>query len=76
MTKAEEERAAEKEREAIVAWLRHEVAGEATRMILAAGLPGGTRTQRTKNAAFADGCAHAVSMIIKAIENGDHRGEQ
>lgn len=75
MTK--EERAAEKEREAVVRWLRHEVAGEATRMILVAGIPGGTRTQRTKNAAFADGCAHAVSMIIKAIERCDHlRGEQ
>lgn len=64
------------EREKIVAWLRREVAGEATRMMLMAGLPGGTRTQRVKNKAFADGCGHAVTMIINAIERGDHLKEQ
>jgi hypothetical protein len=56
----------------IAAWLRRDVGAEATRMILAAGLPGGTRTERTKRAAFAEGCAHAVTMILKAIERGDH----
>tara|TARA_B100001057_G_scaffold418770_1_gene438201 strand:- start:107 stop:328 length:222 start_codon:yes stop_codon:yes gene_type:complete len=61
-----------KERARVVRWLRREVGGEATRMMLAAGLPGGTRTQRTKNAAFAEGCAHAVTMILNAIERGDH----
>lgn len=60
------------EREAIVAWLRREVAAEATGMMLMAALPGGTRTQRVKNRAYAEGCAHAVSMILDAIERGDH----
>lgn len=66
------ERTAEQERAAIVAWLRLNVAGEATRMMLMAGLPGGTKTQRVKNRSYAEGCAHAVSMVIDAIERGDH----
>lgn len=64
----------ETERE-IVAWLRREVGGEVTRMQLAAGLPGGTRTQRTKIAAFAEGAGHAVTSLIRAIESGSHRKE-
>lgn len=60
------------ETEQIVAWLKRDVADEAMRMMLAAGLPGGTRTQRTKNAAFADGMAHAVKMIREGIERGEH----
>lgn len=63
---------AEQERALIVQWLRTDVGAEATRMILAAGLPGGTRTQRVKSAAFAEGCAHAVTMILKALESGAH----
>lgn len=56
----------------ILEWLRRDVGPEAIRMMLAAGLPGGTRTQRTKNAAFAEGCAHAVKMIADGIERGDY----
>lgn len=60
------------EREAVVAWLRRDVAAEATRMMLMAGMPGGTRTQRVKSRAFADGVGHAVTSIIAGIERGDH----
>lgn len=60
------------EREQIVAWLRNTVGPETVQMMLMAGLPGGTRTQRVKNAAFAEGCADATSKIIAAIERGDH----
>lgn len=60
------------EREAVVAWLRRDLAAEATRMMLMAGLPGGTRTQRVKNRAFADGVGHAITSIIAGIERGDH----
>lgn len=67
-----DEATAEQERAAIVAWLRKSVGMEAGRMILASGLPGGTRTQRVKNQAYAEGCAHAVTQIINAIERGDH----
>lgn len=62
----------EQERAAIVAWLRKSVGMEAGRMILVSGLPGGTRTQRVKNRAYAEGCAHAVTQIINAIERGAH----
>lgn len=65
---------AEKERAAVVAWLR-EKGMDAAHMILMAGMPGGTRTQRTKNAAFADGCAHTVKVIMAGIERGDHHKE-
>ena len=57
----------------IVEWLRREMAGEVTQLMLMAGLPGGTRTQRTKNSAFAKGCGHAVTVLIDAIERGEHR---
>lgn len=60
------------EREQIVAWLRKTVGMEAGRLILASGLPGGTRTDRVKSRAFAEGCAHATKAIINAIESGDH----
>jgi hypothetical protein len=63
---------AETEREAAVKWLRNEVAAEAIRMMLVAGMPGGTRTERVKAAAFAEGCAHAVTMIREALERGAH----
>ncbi len=56
-----------------VEWLRKSVGMEVAGMMLQAGLPGGTRTQRIKNAAFADGCAHAVKKIIAALESGDWR---
>jgi hypothetical protein len=56
----------------IVEWLRKEVGPEACRMILVAGMPGGTRTQRVKMAAFADGCSHAIKSIVEALESGDH----
>lgn len=62
---------AQQTRASIARWLRRDVGAEATRMMLAAGLPGGTRTERIKRAAFAEGCAHAVSAIIAAIERGD-----
>lgn len=62
------------ERAAIVAHIRRVIGSEATRLMIAAGLPGGTRTQRTKNAAFADGVAHAVKVIADAIEAGEHFG--
>jgi hypothetical protein len=62
----------QEERE-IVAWLRKGVGMEAGRMILMSGLPGGTRTQRVKDRAFAEGCAHAVTCILKAIESGEWR---
>jgi len=64
------------EREAIVHFVKHEIGGAAIRMMLASGLPGGTRTQRVKNAAYADGFAKAVSVIADAISRGDHIGEQ
>ena len=57
----------------IVDWLRKDVGMEAIRMILMSGLPGGTRTERVKNQAFAQGCAHAVTMILQAIERGEYR---
>ena len=63
------------EREQIVAWLRETVGMEVTTMMLASGLPGGSRTQRVKNAAFAEGCANATRKIIAAIERGDHLKE-
>jgi hypothetical protein len=66
----------ENERAAVVAWLRKDVSMEAVRMMLAAGLPGGTRTQRTKAAAFAEGLAHGAKSIADAIERGDHREKQ
>lgn len=65
----------EAERAAIVAWLRRDVGGEATRLRLAAAMPGGTRTERTKAAAFADGIMHAVGMMLKAVERGDYRSK-
>lgn len=58
--------------EMIVRWLRKEVGPEACRMILVAGMPGGTRTQRVKMVAFADGCSHAIKSIVEALERGDH----
>lgn len=70
------EREREAERRAVVAWLRKTVGMEVAQMILVAGLPGGTRTQRVKNAAYADGCAHAVKMIADCIESGDHIGDE
>ena len=56
---------------AIVAWLRADVSAEAIRMMLVAGMPGGTRTERTKRAAFADGVSHATVAIREAIERGE-----
>lgn len=66
MTSAAEERAS------IVAWLRGDALVQAARMTLAAGLPGGTRTERVRGKAFADGTCHAISCIIAAIERGAH----
>ena len=63
------------EREAIAHFVKHEFGAAAVHMMLASGLPGGTRTQRTKNRAFADGFAKATSMIAKAIQDGDHLKE-
>lgn len=60
------------EEERIVAWLRSDVLAEAVRMSLAAGLPGGTRTERVRARAFADGSCHAISCIISAIESDAH----
>lgn len=60
------------ERVRVVEWLRKTVGAEVMRMMLSAGLPGGTQTQRAKRRAYAEGCAHAVSMILEAVERGDH----
>lgn len=62
----------EQERAAIVAWLREDVGAEAIRMMLIAGMPGGTRTERVKRQAFADGVSHATSAIREAIEVRAH----
>jgi len=62
----------EQERAAVVAWLRGPVTGEALRLLLSSGMPGGTRTQRVKNAAFAEGLAHAIKSIVAGIEAADH----
>jgi len=64
------------ETEAIVAWLRGEFGAAAVHLILMSGMPGGTRTERIKNRARADGFAKAVSMIAECIERGDHMKEQ
>lgn len=66
---------AERERAAVVAWLRKDVAAEATRMILAAGMPGGTATERVKRRAFAAGVAHATQSIFEGLEQGAHLKE-
>ena len=48
----------------------------AVQLILASGLPGGTRTQRTKASAFAEGYSKAVAQIKDAIERGEHRNQE
>lgn len=63
------------ERAAIVQLVRSDFGAAAVRMMLAAGLPGGTRTQRVKAAAYADGFAKAVSLVADAIERGDDKIE-
>lgn len=47
----------------------------AVRMMLASGLPGGTKTQRTKSAAFADGYGVAAGDIGDAIRNLKGQGD-
>ncbi len=63
---------AKAEREAIADYVRKQFGAAGVHMMLAAGMPGGTRTQRVKNAAFADGFAKAACLIAKAVEAGDH----
>lgn len=62
------------ERARVVAILR-EFGAASVHLILSSGLPGGTRTQRTKAAAHADGFSKAVSMVKSAIEAGQHKEE-
>lgn len=66
---------AEAERAAIVALCR-DMGSASVSMILAAGLPGGTRTQRVKRAAYADGYTRAIADVRDAIERGDHLKEK
>lgn len=54
--------------------LLSDAGAEAIRMMLMAGMPGGTRTQRVKNMAFAEGCSHAVKSIREAIRQADEAG--
>jgi hypothetical protein len=61
------------EREAIVKMVKHDFGAAAVRMMLASGVPIGTRTERVKGRAFADGFARAVSVIADAIERGEHQ---
>lgn len=63
------------ERAAIVDYLRKQFGTAAVHLILASGMPGGTRTQRVKAAAAADGFAKAVSMMADKIESGAHHEE-
>lgn len=44
---------------------------EAVRMLLMSGMPGGTRTERVKAKAFAEGCMHAVKAIQDAVREAD-----
>lgn len=53
---------------AIVEWLRKDLGTEAIGMMLAAGMPSQTRTQRTKDMAFADGFGRCVALAASAIE--------
>lgn len=59
----------------IVAHLR-EFGMAAVHLMLMSGIPGGTRTQRVKAEAFADGYAKAVAQIKDAIERGEHRKDE
>ena len=53
---------------AIVEWLRKDLGTEAIVMMLAAGMPGQKRTQRTKDMAFADGFARCVALAAGELE--------
>jgi argininosuccinate synthase len=52
----------------VVEWLRKDLGVDAVHLMLAAGAPGGTATQRVKNKAFAAGYGHAVADIKNDIE--------
>ncbi len=64
------------EREQLANWLRRHGGGAAVHLTLAAGMPGGTRTERVKRRAFAEGFGRAVTVIREAVERGDPWNEE
>lgn len=61
------------ERDSIERFVREGCGMEGIRMMLAAGLPGGTTTQRVKNKAYAEGAVNATKAIAAAIARNEHR---